>query len=98
MEYIQKLSETLVNSIYHNHHLINFNTVIFTQNLNIKDEYDNTYILHAPVTYGNLGGFVMSYLKNEYDNESRAKFLEFILEDEDEVNNTVILNIVCEKY
>lgn len=97
MEYVKRLSEALYNSIYNNHHLMHLNTIIFTQNLIIKDEYDNSHFINAPVTYENLGIFVVSYLKNEYDNESRARFLELILEDEDEENNTVILNIVCDK-
>lgn len=97
MDYIQSLSQTLCSSIYNNHYPIPLNTIIFNQNLIIKDEYDSSDTINGPVTYETIGNYILFYMKREFDNGSEARFVEFILEDEDEANNTIILNIVCQR-
>jgi hypothetical protein len=93
MDFIRKLSESVYNSLYNNYYPIPIDTVIFTQNLRIKDEYESNDFLQGPVTYQTIGKYILYYMQKE----NCSKFLEFVLDDEDEYNNTIVLNIICER-
>ncbi len=92
MEFIERLSETIRNSLYNNQHSIAMDTIIFSQNLIIRDEYGESDFINSPVSYQKIGNYIIYYM-----NKEKCRFIEFILDDEDEENNTVVLNIVCEK-
>lgn len=94
-KFIQKISSLIYDSIYRNQFSIPQDTILFHNNIQIKDEHEESKIMNGPITYNMMGNFVLFYLKQKSQFGIQSYFIEFTLEDYIEENNTIILNIVC---